>query len=148
MKSPMSKMFGLMAAGAILFTAAQVDARLFEAKAAALADPSCGCESACECAPKCCYNPCIEYRHVHRWKKACCGCGTMNMVLTVEDPCKCGCARDVPVCIPCCCTGEPCVKSRCGLLGRGVVTYEWCCGYKLTVAFKKCGDVVVTYFGS
>lgn len=139
-------LFGLTAVALLFASASQADAGLFEASAAAAYGPSCGCEA--ECAPKCCYNPCIKYRHVHRWKKVCCGSGTINTVLMVEDPCKCGCAIEVPVCIPACCTGEPCVKSRCGLLGCGVVTYEWCCGYKLTVKLKKHGDVVVTYFGS
>lgn len=146
MRFPMLMLFTALAAGMMLLTASPADARLLKASAAAAHGPSCGCEAP-SCGPQCSYNPCIEYRHVHRWKKACCGSGTMNMVLTVEDPTKCGCAVEVPVCVPCCCTSEPCVKSRCGLLGRGVVTYEWCCGYKLTVTFKKCGDVVVTYFG-
>jgi hypothetical protein len=103
----------------------------------------------CAPAPKCCDVPCIEYRTRRPCHKVCCGCQPpQKMTLTVKDPCCCGCALKVPVCVPACCKGEPCVNGRCAALGRGVVTYSWCCGYKLTVTFKKCGDVMVTYFGS
>ena len=96
------------------------------------------------------YEPCIQYRHLFRWRKVCCGSCTapIQTVLVVDNPARCGCTAAVPVCIPGCCTGEPCVKSRCGLFGRGIVTYEWCNGCRLTVTFNHCGDVLVTYFGS
>ena len=112
-----------------------------------------GSDAACETkaapAPKCCDTPCIDYRHRRPCRKVCCECAPpQKMTLCVKDPCCCDSSVKVPVCIPSCCKGEPCVSGRCGVLGRGVVTYEWCCGYKLTVTFKKCGDLTVTYFGS
>jgi len=39
------------------------------------------------------------------------------------------------------------VDSHCGLLCRGVVTYNWCCGYRVIVRFDRCGDVTVVYRG-
>jgi len=97
---------------------------------------------------KCCYNPCIIYRQARPCRKICCdGKPPIKTVLTVQDPCACACHVDVPVCLPSCCKGEPYVKSRCGVFCRGVVVYKWCCGYKLVVTFKKCGDIVVTSVG-
>ncbi len=29
-----------------------------------------------------------------------------------------------------------------------MVEYDWCCGFKRTVLFKKHGDVLVTYHGN
>lgn len=105
-----------------------------------------------KCAPpvtKCCNAPCIDYRYRRPCRKVCCECAPpQKLTLCVPDPCCCNSSVKVPVCVPSCCKGKPCVSDRCGLLGRGVVTYQWCCGYKLTVTFKKCGDVTVTYFGS
>ena len=45
-------------------------------------------------------------------------------VLQVKDPCCGRCPVEIPVCIPVCCTDAPKVRCRCGLLGRGYVTYE------------------------
>jgi hypothetical protein len=28
-----------------------------------------------------------------------------------------------------------------------VVTYEWCCGYKVRVVFDRCGDITVHSYG-
>ena len=109
------------------------------------------CDTKCAAvpAPKCCDAPCIDYRYRRPCRKACCECAPpQKLTLCVKDPCCCVSTVKVPVCVPSCCKGEPCVSGRCGVLGRGVVTYEWCCGYKLTVTFKKCGDLTVTYFGS
>ena len=44
-----------------------------------------------------------------------------------------------------CCSDTPRVKCRCGLLGRGYVTYEWCCGFTIRVVFQLDGDIVVHY---
>ena len=49
--------------------------------------------------------------------------------------------------LPACCEGCPAVDSRCGLLCRGAVTYDWCCGYRVVVRFDRCGDVTVVYRG-
>jgi len=99
--------------------------------------------------PECCDKVCIDYRYRRPCRKACCECAPpQKLTLCVKDPCCCDYSVKVPVCIPSCCKGKPVVCERCGLFGRGVVTYEWCCGFKLTVTFKTCGNVVVTYFGS
>ncbi|HEV3137788.1 MAG TPA: hypothetical protein VGZ26_07780 [Pirellulales bacterium] len=99
------------------------------------------------CAPRpVCCPPCITYRH--RGPKLCCGCcepGTPT-VLSVKNPCT-GCPVEVSVCLPACCTGEPKVCCGTGFLCRDVVDYEWCCGYSVRVAFKHCGDVLVTTWG-
>jgi hypothetical protein len=99
------------------------------------------------CAPKapCCPKPCITYRH--RGPKLCCGCeAPVKTVLKVKDPCTC-CEIEVPVCLPACCKGEPTVCCGAGFLGRDVVTYEWCCGFSVRVAFKHSGDLIVTTWG-
>lgn len=95
-----------------------------------------------------CYQPCVRYRH-HRGCKVCCDCGPpLNVVLEVKDPGCCGCAVEVSVCVPHCCTGAPCVSSRCGLLGRGIVEYCWDCGYRVRVVFDRHGDLIVHTYGS
>jgi hypothetical protein len=111
--------------------------------------PEQGC---CEL-PKCHYNPCFKYVGVKRLKRVCCKCGPTalsKVALEVKDPGKCGCIVEVPICIPTCCEGEPCVKDRCGAFGRGVVWYKWCCGFKVRVVFSGDGckgrNVTVTYF--
>jgi len=107
------------------------------------------------CEPKCHYDPCIKYHGERRLKRFCCECGPANynkVALEVADPARCGCAVEVPICLPTCCQGDPCVKSRCSKHDRGVVWYKWCCGYKVRVVFR--GDdcegrkVSVTYFTS
>ncbi len=97
-------------------------------------------------APDCCPPPCIKYRHCGR--KLCCGpCEPpKQIVLKVKDPCTC-CEVDVPICLPACCEGEPTVCTGKGFLCRDIVEYEWCCGFYVRVAFKKCGDLVVTTKG-
>jgi hypothetical protein len=95
--------------------------------------------------PACCPQPCITYRHCGR--KICCGCQPpKSIVLTVKDPCTC-CDVQVPVCVPACCDGEPTVCTGKGFLCRDIVEYEWCCGFYVRVAFKKCGDLIVTTRG-
>lgn len=94
--------------------------------------------------PVCC-PPKIHYRH--RGPKLCCGCEPgVETILKVKNPCT-GCEVDVPVCVPACCQGEPTVCAGRGFLGRDVVEYEWCCGYSVRVAFKHCGDLLVTTWG-
>jgi hypothetical protein len=104
------------------------------------AEPGC-------CAPKpvCCPAPCITYRHCG--PKLCCGCEPSKpIVLKVKDPCT-GCETDVHVCLPACCEGEPTICCGKGFLCRDIVEYEWCCGFYVRVAFKKCGDLIVTTKG-
>ncbi len=99
----------------------------------------------CDAAKPCC-DPCIRYRHRRNRCFKCCSTGTTCATLRVKDPCCC-CFIDVPVCVPCCCKGEPCVSTRCGLFGRTVVEYCWDCGYRIEVVMTKRGDAIVTYFG-
>jgi hypothetical protein len=70
----------------------------------------------------------------------------MSAVLQVKDPCCC-CCYDVPVCLPTCLCGAPCVNTRCGIFGRTIVEYSWNNGYRVEVTLTKRGDVIVTYFG-
>jgi hypothetical protein len=106
------------------------------------ADPSC-----CTPVQACCPTPCIRYidRTCH---KPCCGdCKPpIKTVLKVVNPVTC-CPVEVPVCLPACCDGCPVVDGQRGLLCRGVVTYDWCCGYRVVVRFDRCGDVTVVYRG-
>jgi hypothetical protein len=86
------------------------------------------------------YKPCVSYC-------GCCDCcgPKVSQVLKVKDPCDCYCCElaEIPVCLPACCK-NPCVCSRCGVFGRGIVTYSYdcCC---VTIIFRRCGDVVVKY---
>ncbi len=95
----------------------------------------------------CCPKPCIQY-HEHRpCKKICCTCDPPHtVVLKVKDPCTC-CVYDVPVCVPACCTEAPCVDDHCGIFGRYVYEYDWCCGYRVVVRFDPCGNITVVYRG-
>jgi hypothetical protein len=103
---------------------------------------------ACAPAVDCCPQRCIRYVKHRRLRCVCCGCckPPVETVLRVQDPCDCT-VVEVPVCLPPCCEDAPCVRSRCGLLCRGVVTYDWCCGFKVRVVFRHCGDIVVHTFG-
>ena len=90
------------------------------------------------------YQPCVTYRGC----LDCCG-PKVSQVLMVKDPCDCccnPCVAEIPVCLPACCT-QPCINCKCGLLGRGVVTYSYDCGTCVTIVFRKCGDVIVKYSG-
>jgi len=80
---------------------------------------------------KCC-NPCLP---------------PIQAVLHVTNPCTC-CPVDVPVCLPNCCCDAPKVECRKTLLGDGVVTYSWCCGFSASIRFQPCGNVLVTYRGN
>lgn len=142
---------GLLAAAALLsFASTPAEAA---ARRALGLEPTCGApaaicavpEPACYApAPVCCPEPCITYNSRGR-HRSCYGCDTVNIVVPVKNPASCGCVVAVPMCIPACCVGEPCVKAHRGLLGRGVVVYEWCCGFKARVTFDRCGDIKVTY---
>lgn len=89
----------------------------------------------------------ISYHHHCTVRKTCCTCGTIQQVLMVADPCCCGKVIAVPVCLPDCCSEAPSVDDRCGVLGRGVTVFHWCCGYKVKVVVGHCGDVVVHSYG-
>jgi hypothetical protein len=142
--------FSALALGAFLVLAqsqqavARTTAGLVSARLASLASANLG--DCCAPQPVCCPKPCITYHH--RGPKLCCGCcqPPVPTVLSVKNPCTC-CPVDVSVCLPACCTGDPKVCCGTGLLGRDVVEYEWCCGFSVRVAFKHCGDLVVTTWG-
>jgi len=90
---------------------------------------------------------CVCYVQHRPHRKTCCDCGSSyETVLTVIDPKTC-CPIDVPVCLPSCCTGYPQCSARNGLLGRGVTSYSWCCGYVVRVVVGHHGDVTVHYYG-
>ena len=90
--------------------------------------------------------PCIIYRD-RGCLDVCCGCEPpIQTVLLVKDPVTC-CCVEVPICLPPCCTDAPKVCGREGLFGRGVVDYDWCCGFSVKVTFRARGDIVVTYIG-
>jgi hypothetical protein len=90
--------------------------------------------------------PCITYRD-RGCRDICCGCEPpMQTVLLVKDPVTC-CCVEVPICLPPCCTDAPKVCGREGLFGRGIVDYDWCCGFSVKVTFRARGDIVVTYTG-
>ena len=120
------------------------------------AEPVCAAEpSCCVAEPTCCAataccptNPCIKYHHKHCHKrKACCSQGTYETVLHVTSPETC-CSVCVPVCLPCCCDGCPAESSRCTLLGKGQVRYDYCCGVSVIVRFTKHNNIRVTYCGA
>jgi hypothetical protein len=97
----------------------------------------------------CCPERCITYKAHRPCRKTCCDCAApVQTVLLVKDPCVCGCLVNVPVCLPACCTGAPEVCCHRGLLGRAVVEYEWCCGYRVKIVFDRCGDLIVHSYGA
>jgi hypothetical protein len=94
----------------------------------------------------CCPVPCIRYKdHVHR--RSCFACEPkINVILQASSQCGC-CVVEIPVCIPACCQGVPCVKERGGLFGREIVHYEWKCGFRMKIVFDRHGDATVHYLG-
>lgn len=90
---------------------------------------------------------CISYRNHPLLGPRTGSCGTIKVALEVPDPACCKYLVEVPVCIPACCTDVPKMHSRCGVLGRRIVVYDWCCGYKVRVVFNRCNDVVVHSYG-
>ena len=104
------------------------------------------------CAPAvdCCPQPSIRYVAHRRCRRTCCcrGRPPVETVLRVQDPRCCSRVVEVPLCLPGCCEGAPCVTSRRGLLCRGVSTYTWCRGFKVRVVFRHGGEIVVHTYGS
>lgn len=90
---------------------------------------------------------CVSYVQHRPHKKICCDCASYTTTIAVYDPCSCG-TVDVPICVPGCCKGSPTTSSRAGLLGRGITTYSWCCGYTVRVVVTRRGAVTVHYYGS
>lgn len=71
----------------------------------------------------------------------------IDRVVCVPNPAECrGPLYEVPLCVPCCCVGEPRLgNTKTGLLGRGYVDLVWDCGYVARLAFRKHGGVIITY---
>lgn len=65
----------------------------------------------------------------------------------VDNPADCTCTHyQIPLCVPCCCVGEPRVcNARAGLLGRGRVDLVWPCGFTAKVVFLKHGGAKIIY---
>lgn len=65
----------------------------------------------------------------------------------VDNPADCTCTLyQIPLCIPCCCVGEPQVcNARVGLLGRGHVDLVWPCGFTAKVVFLVHGGAKIIY---
>src|ERR1700680_5128987 len=119
------------------------DAEPLPAPAPSVAVPAVPAPPLSDSGPSCC--PCIEYRH-HGRPICCCDCNApaeIKTVLMVKDPNCCDCCVTVPICLPGCCTDEPCVCSRCGILGRGIVRYDYSCGVRVTVTFRARGGIVL-----
>lgn len=62
----------------------------------------------------------------------------ITVVLKVCHPCT-GCAYDVKVCVPACCTDVPCVSHHHTLIGDGKTVFEWRSGHKVIVRFPSAG---------
>lgn len=87
-----------------------------------------------------CAPACVKYFHHGRHRCGC--CETYETVLSYCDPCS-GCVVNVPVCVPACLQGTPTICDRVGILGRSVVVFQWCGGYKVKVITDRCGDLAV-----
>jgi hypothetical protein len=71
-------------------------------------------------------------------KRDCAPPPTQKVVLEVCHP-KTGCKIEVPVCIPCCCQGAPCVHFEPTLIGPGRTVFTWACGHEVIVRYSICG---------
>ena len=70
-------------------------------------------------------------------------CGPpQTIVLSVCHP-GTGCMHDVPVCIPGCVVGVPCVQFERTCIGCGKAVYEWPCGHRVIVRYQNGGGVRV-----
>jgi hypothetical protein len=63
---------------------------------------------------------------------------TQQIVLQVCHP-RTDCLLDVPVCIPACCLGAPCVRFERTLLGCGKTVFSWPCGCEVIVRYQHGG---------
>jgi hypothetical protein len=88
--------------------------------------------------------PRIDYDTHHDARKMLRG-GQIRIIVLTQDPAE-GCYYQIPLTVPACCVGEPNVSGGRGLLGRGIVAYEWPCGFKAKIKFRHIlGDVKVDY---
>lgn len=96
------------------------------------------------CPDKCCPTPCITYRSRGERRSCLDDKPGVSLTVVVKNP-QTGCCVNVPICIPCCCLDQPCVASRCGLFHRGIVTFDYACGFRIVFTFNRAGDLLVTY---
>jgi hypothetical protein len=66
-----------------------------------------------------------------------------QIVLEVCHP-RTECKLQVPVCVPVCCQGVPCVRFQRTLLGPGKTVFSWACGYEVVVRYTHSGGYRVT----
>jgi hypothetical protein len=86
----------------------------------------------------------IDVDVTRRARKLFGGSPMVELTMITQNPAD-GCFYEIPFCLPACCTGEPKVASKCGLMGRGVVKYCYECGLEVQVKFRLRGDVEVEY---
>jgi hypothetical protein len=86
----------------------------------------------------------IDVDVTRRARKLFGGSPMVELTMVTQNPAD-GCFYEIPFCLPACCTGEPKVESKCGLMGRGVVKYCYECGLEVEVKFRLRGDVEVEY---
>lgn len=83
------------------------------------------------CCPKPCCQPC------------CAPPPPVEVCVMVCHPCT-GCPVPVKLCVPCCCAAEkPCVSTRGALIGQGVSTVSYCCGFEAKIRWDRCGNPTV-----
>ncbi len=88
--------------------------------------------------------PRIDY-DIHHDARKMLRSGQIRIVVLTQDPAE-GCYYQIPLTVPACCVGEPSVSGGRGLLGRGIVAYEWPCGFKAKIKFRHIlGDAKVDY---
>ena len=78
------------------------------------------------------------------------GLPPQQIVLMASDPLAVGLSCypvQIPVCVPGACFGKPVATAYKDFLGRGVVAYDWCCGFRVKIVFRCSGDIVVHYYG-
>ena len=69
-----------------------------------------------------------------------------QVVLEVCHP-RTGCTLQVPVSMPLCCQGAPCVRFQRTLLGPGKTVFTWACGYEVVVRYTHHGGYRVSTQG-
>ncbi|MFO0965208.1 MAG: hypothetical protein U0793_06440 [Gemmataceae bacterium] len=69
-----------------------------------------------------------------------------QIILSVCHPCT-GCKYDVPVCIPACVAGAPCVHFERTLIGHGRTVFDWPCGYQVVIRYPHSGGYRVIQRG-
>lgn len=88
--------------------------------------------------------PSIRYRSLGERRSTLDDKPGVSLVVAVKNP-QSGCVVNVPICVPPCCLDQPCIDSRCGLFHRGIVNYDYKCGFRIVFVFDRAGDLLVTY---